>query len=421
MRERGLRAIVVAAASVALAASSPARADEGFALGRFSPSFAGDRLFGIQSPYAAGDNTFLAMVLLDYAHDPLVVRDTSGHAIGAVVSDQTLLHFHASYALFRVLTLDLDLPVGFQHGEQPMVMGLPTFAAPTSTALGDLRIGVRATMFGKPEDPFQIALSGLLWAPTGNRAAFTSDGGVRSQPMVVVGGAARWFVWSANVGPELRPQTTYAGITHGPAFRWGAGMGFLPGDGSFQVGPELTGGVGLVHPSKATTDFEALVGARARFAKRFVAGFAASLGLAPGVGTPDFRTVLSIEYAPLAHPKVVVADRDGDGILDAEDACPDVKGVRTTDPKTNGCPPPKPDRDGDGIPDDEDACPDVKGVPDPVRTLNGCPPDRDNDGIPDAEDACPDQIGPRDPDPKKNGCPVPEPPPPEPPKPDKKP
>jgi len=51
-----------------------------------------------------------------------------------------------------------------------------------------------------------------------------------------------------------------------------------------------------------------------------------------------------------------------------------VRGERTNDPKTNGCPPP--------------------------------PPDRDHDGIPDAEDACPDQPGPKDPDPKKNGCPV---------------
>jgi outer membrane protein OmpA-like peptidoglycan-associated protein len=34
-----------------------------------------------------------------------------------------------------------------------------------------------------------------------------------------------------------------------------------------------------------------------------------------------------------------VNDRDKDLVLDDEDACPDVPGVRTTDPKTNGCPP----------------------------------------------------------------------------------
>jgi outer membrane protein OmpA-like peptidoglycan-associated protein len=81
-----------------------------------------------------------------------------------------------------------------------------------------------------------------------------------------------------------------------------------------------------------------------------------------------------------------------------------VKGVKTDDPKTNGCPP---DRDGDGIIDAEDACPDVKGVKTNDPKTNGCPPpkDTDGDGIIDPEDACPNEKGPRTDDPKTNGCP----------------
>jgi outer membrane protein OmpA-like peptidoglycan-associated protein len=78
--------------------------------------------------------------------------------------------------------------------------------------------------------------------------------------------------------------------------------------------------------------------------------------------------------------------------------------VPDPDPKKNGCPPP-PDRDKDGIIDAEDACPEVPGVKTDNPKTNGCA-DRDMDGILDPEDACPDQPGPRDPDPKKNGCPV---------------
>ncbi len=82
-------------------------------------------------------------------------------------------------------------------------------------------------------------------------------------------------------------------------------------------------------------------------------------------------------------------------------------GVRTNDPKTNGCPPPPSDRDKDGIPDAEDACPDVPGVHTDDPKTNGCPPDpdRDKDGIKNEDDACPDVPGVPDPDPKKNGCP----------------
>jgi OOP family OmpA-OmpF porin len=119
----------------------------------------------------------------------------------------------------------------------------------------------------------------------------------------------------------------------------------------------------------------------------------------------------SIEFAPAFEkpppPPVPVLDRDGDGVLDNEDACPDEPGVRTSDPKTNGCPPPK-DRDGDGITDDVDACPDQPGVKSVDPKKNGCPPppDRDGDTITDDVDACPDAAGEPNPDPKKNGCPV---------------
>jgi|TARA_B100001971_G_C18229712_1_gene563071 hypothetical protein len=45
---------------------------------------------------------------------------------------------------------------------------------------------------------------------------------------------------------------------------------------------------------------------------------------------------LSLEYIP---PPI---DRDGDGIQDKEDACPDLPGIMNEDPEKNGCPPPPP-------------------------------------------------------------------------------
>lgn len=82
-------------------------------------------------------------------------------------------------------------------------------------------------------------------------------------------------------------------------------------------------------------------------------------------------------------------DSDGDGIPDHKDDCPDYPGLA----EFNGCP----DSDGDGIPDTEDECPHVPGI----RENRGCPPvaDRDGDGVPDAEDRCPDTPG------TLNGCP----------------
>jgi hypothetical protein len=97
---------------------------------------------------------------------------------------------------------------------------------------------------------------------------------------------------------------------------------------------------------------------------------------------------------PGLPPAAGCPDRDGDGVADSDDACPDEPGAGV-----DGCPAPaSDDRDGDGIPDAEDACPDVPGIP-----MDGCPliGDRDGDGVPDAEDACPDVPG----SPETAGCP----------------
>jgi OOP family OmpA-OmpF porin len=58
-------------------------------------------------------------------------------------------------------------------------------------------------------------------------------------------------------------------------------------------------------------------------------------------------------------------------VLDSDDACPDVPGLKTDDPKTNGCP--DPDRDKDGIPNETDACPDTPGPANADPKKNGCP------------------------------------------------
>ena len=85
----------------------------------------------------------------------------------------------------------------------------------------------------------------------------------------------------------------------------------------------------------------------------------------------------------------VIMDRDGDGIVDAEDLCPDEAGTAAL----NGCP----DRDGDGIADSSDDCPDTPGI----AQFAGCP-DTDSDGLKDSEDKCPEEAGPVD----NDGCPI---------------
>jgi OOP family OmpA-OmpF porin len=85
---------------------------------------------------------------------------------------------------------------------------------------------------------------------------------------------------------------------------------------------------------------------------------------------------------PPPPPPPPPPDRDGDGVLDYDDACVDEPGAKEND----GCP--WPDTDGDGLVDPEDECPKVPGV----AEYAGCPvPDTDGDGILDPDDDCDDE------------------------------
>ncbi len=394
-----------AALALAAASAAPAASAQGIALDRFDPAPAGDRMFGVPSPFAAGGLTPHVMLLADYAHNPLVLRTEPGNStVGNIVSGQLFLHLDGGLSLWNRVYINLDVPVAlYQAGGSPTIEG-QTFASPSKVQFGDLRIGARVRLFGEYYDPFQIAISGYVWAPTGSASAYVGDGKVRGLPQLVIGGHTDRIVWSAAGGPEIRAAESIGGVNLGSMFEWGAGIGFLLGDDRhLQLGAETYGSVTLGDIQKRTTNTEVLADLRYRIINDLEIAVGAGPGLTSGIGTPDFRGVLSLAYTP--EP---ARDRDGDGIWDKDDACPDVKGVHTDDPQTNGCPPPPPaDRDGDGIPDAEDACPDVKGVHTDDPKTNGCPPDRDGDGIWDKDDACPDVKGIRTDDPKTNGCPPP--------------
>ena len=413
---RSKKCLPQAVALAVLALPSAAQAQASLALDRLDPAPAGDRMFGVPSPFAAGELTPHVMLLGDYSHNPFVLRSDPGNRkLGAVVRNQLYLNLDVGLALWNRLNLDLDVPVALlQNGDAPSV-GAQAFGSPTSAEFGDLRFGVRLRLAGEYHDPFQIAVGGYLWAPTGAKHSFVGSGQARTLPQLILGGrVAERLVWSAAAGPEFQSTATVANVEQGSMFKWGAGLGVLLLDNRhLQIGPEIFGSATLRDVQKRTTNAELLFDARYRIVDDVEIAAGAGPGLTTGIGTPDFRGVFSLAYtpeqkpareavAPPETPLVVPSDRDQDGIVDAKDACPDDKGVADPDPKKNGCPP---DRDEDGILDADDACPDFKGPRTEDPKTNGCPPDRDGDGILDAQDACPDEKGLPNPDPSKNGCP----------------
>lgn len=137
----------------------------------------------------------------------------------------------------------------------------------------------------------------------------------------------------------------------------------------------------------------ALTGGAARFAFDAAVGWDFSVSPAVSVGpvvrytqlvagerdAPSDAQALSLGaqvsfQAPGAQGVVIAttrADRDGDGVDDARDVCPELSAGALPDPTRPGCP--LNDRDHDRVFDRDDDCPNVAAGPHPDPARPGCP------------------------------------------------
>lgn len=203
MHTRSFAVALLTLAASARAARDGAAQTAPLALNRFDPAPAGDRMFGVPSPFAAGHPGLHVMLLGDYAHNPLVIaRQSTGEVVSAVVAHQLFLHLDATLSLWNRLAINVDVPVAvFQAGDSPNLAG-QSYASPSSAQFGDLRLGLRVRLFGEYHDAFQIGIGGSVWLPTGAGDSFVSDKKVRGLPQLLLGGRTDRVVWSLAAGPE---------------------------------------------------------------------------------------------------------------------------------------------------------------------------------------------------------------------------
>jgi outer membrane protein OmpA-like peptidoglycan-associated protein len=177
------------------------------------------------------------------------------------------------------------------------------------------------------------------------------------------------------------------------------------GDREVTTWPLVDGSGAQVVPSAPVLEIEVRLASEDPAVSPTIADLSIAAEVAPPIADRDGDGVADAEDAcpdraedgkgPL--PDDGCPDKDGDGIADDRDRCPDLPEDHVLPGAQDGCP----DKDGDGIPDPDDACPGAKEDGHAPAPQDGCP-DRDSDAVPDASDKCPAIPG----EPKYSGCPL---------------
>jgi len=454
----------VAVAVAWLVVAGSASAQNTFSLQNFRPAIDSKGYITVNASQILGHLDFSIGLIGTYMREPLTLRTgTAGtpSARGYTMSDFITPQVQAAIGFFKWVELGVSLPVQISFGARdPKYVS----ASPNSSNdltfggqfVGDIGIHPKVRFLNTSKYPVGLALIASIYAPSGDAKKFLGEGQVTIRPEIILDkefGYSRRFRMALNVGALIRPEKhtfTDQGVVlkNDPSVNDrgdfcapstltpnpnspGSFIGVPIGDPSCgtqlsrSLGTQMTYSLGIsgsVVPQRfdllaeiygyadvtgSTNAFplEVVAGAKVYLAAKsyFLIGGGASL-IPNQTGGPVGRAFLGFIFEPS------IGDRDGDGIKDDIDKCPDDPEDIDDFEDSDGCP--DPDNDRDGIPDKIDKCPNEPETKNGFEDEDGCPDsldlDRDGDGIPDKVDKCPDDPEDKDGFEDTDGCPDPD-------------
>ena len=376
---------------------------------RFRPAPDRDGFLGVPGTRTPGPWAWNAALWLGYASEPLSFRRVDDDARLPVIRHRVGADFIAQLGLFDRVALSVDAPMVLWQDGDAEVDGGPSIQA---VAIRDPYLAARVRVLGAandapdehaPNEGAGLAVQLGATLPVGLERSYAGEGAPQLEAIVL----GDFHFLDFGVGGMLGYRHRFAepellGVRFANELFLGLAVQtptILVQNLSAIVEVRVTTAVDDEIFLDASTSMEGDAGLRWAEGD-FAFTWAVGMGWTGGVGTPGFRGIFGVEFAPRTH------DLDGDGLVDDEDECQrlpeDVDGFQDDD----GCP--DPDDDGDLIPDQDDRCPreaadfdrdeDEDGCTDPVR-------DQDGDGVSDDEDACPARAEDADGFQDEDGCP----------------
>ena len=392
--------LLVVAASPALAQYQPAPVyhpdafKTGISGNAYRLTIDGDGVFSVYRGGALEHFEFRGSAVLHYANTPLAVV-AGGETSRKLLNHRFETHLQAAFGLLGFLEVGAQLPfVVYQNGQLP------------GMKLGDIDAmgGGNPALFAKVEalSPHRFPVGVALALPVylsplgGDYAGFD---GIGLAPTVAISTHFQDAWVSLNLGYLLQPDETILNIVDDDKITIGLGVAYAVSN-DLEAGLEMVGSTRAAAPFASGDEVQAEVDAGVKYRIgpiRVMAG--AGKGLSHGFATPVFRVFAGAEYAWKPNP-----DRDGDGILNLQDDCPDLPEDADGFKDGDGCP--DEDNDNDRILDEDDQCPNKPEDFDNFQDEDGCPdPDNDADGINDPDDQCPLKAEDIDKFEDEDGCP----------------
>ncbi len=421
---RHLLALALWAASLALVTPALAQGPYDLDIQNFHPAMDSRSFVTVERSKILGTLEPSFGLFLNYAVDPLTqqIRGPDFDETVPLVTHHLAGDFNLSIGIAHIVQFGVRVPVAIVRGDPDGPGDAEELAG---DGFGDIAATAKIGILDREAFPVGIAITADAAFDTGDDDVFVSHANsspVITGQLVLDFDIGRRVGLALNGGARLREERTLEGtivrtvedengnemtqtfervdpIKVGNEIVYGLGLGINLIYDRLDMVFETYGAVPLGDAERAMP-LETLLALRIFIIGNSFFTVGATRGWLGAYGDPFVRGFAGIVFEPS------VGDRDGDGIPDDADRCPDEKEDKDGFEDEDGCP--DLDNDGDGIPDLIDQCPDLAEDKNGFEDEDGCPDatrDRDGDGILDHEDQCPDDAEDRDGWEDDDGCP----------------
>ena len=417
---RSIWATALVGVTLGAGLASPAAAQEPYDLDvqNFRPAMDSKGMVTLERSKALGTLEPSLGLYLNYAFNPL--KQKIGGKTVDVVDSLGTGNFVLALGFWNVVEVGANLPVVIVRGSGDGVGAEETL---TADGFGDMQFSLKVKLLDREKYGVGVALVPSVTLDTGESDAFVSHGQAAyftprlavdwmlgSRVYMAVNGAARLRdkrELSDATAPVLLADGTRVSredpVVAGSDVQYGLGVGFILLPERLDLIFEGIGALPIEGGAERANPLEALGALKVYIAGNSFLTFGAGRGLMSASGDPDLRLFGGIVFEP------AIRDRDGDGLNDDIDQCPDEPEDKDGFEDADGCP--DPDNDNDGLLDIVDQCPDIPEDMNGFEDEDGCPEgkrDRDGDGIIDLLDKCPLEPEDKDGFEDEDGCPDPD-------------
>ncbi|MFT6157869.1 MAG: outer membrane protein OmpA-like peptidoglycan-associated protein [Myxococcota bacterium] len=323
----------------------------------FHPTIDGSRTIWTDDSGKAESGTAIARMVFSYTNRPFIFESSPGAQPVALVSDALQANALVGYTLGPV-RLGVDLPIYLYTAGQQEDGG---------AGIGDLSIDGKVSLLHRANG-LGLALGGRVKLDTASVDLALGESSTSGEIFAIADTEVNNWLFTTNLGARFLPTVQLTNVDLGDQLfaRIGVGYQVVEDAGlSLDVVGHTNLSAKLSNP--ASSPIEGMLGGWYRVAEPFVLRAGAGTGFTRGVGSPVFRSVISLGYEPSGQ----ALDTDGDGISDKNDNC-------ISDPEDidawediDGCP--DPDNDVDGILDINDSCMNEPEDYDGWEDEDGCP------------------------------------------------